>query len=41
MYLMGIIVIRVINNLNGVIRIIGLSDIKELMVLLVKILFDH
>jgi hypothetical protein len=41
MYLMGIIVIRVIDNLNDVIRIIGLSDIKELMVLLVKILFDH
>jgi hypothetical protein len=38
---MGIIVIRVIDNLNDVIRIIGLSDIKELMVLLVKILFDH
>jgi len=41
MYLVGIRVIRVIDNLNDVNRIIGFSDIKELMVLLVKISFDH
>jgi hypothetical protein len=41
MYLVGIRVIRVIDNLNDVNRIIGFSDIKELMVLLVKIPFDH
>ena len=41
MYFIGIRVMRVIDNLNDVIKIIDLSDMKELMVLSINIQFDN